>query len=108
MYDRAGSSIACATADLFDFDAIFRGCGLVSFTGITPALSDSAAKLTEGGIKRLQSPWPHRICGFKFPQKALVPGKAREVMTNLMQYVDICIGNEGGRGESAGLQAGGQ
>ena len=51
VYDRAGSSIACATADLFDFDAIFADADWFHFTGITPALSDSAAKLTEEALK---------------------------------------------------------
>ena len=37
VYDRAGSSIACAQAELFDFDAIFADADWFHFTGITPA-----------------------------------------------------------------------
>ena len=43
VYDRAYSSIAMATAEDFDWDAIFEGVEWFHFTGITPALSDGVA-----------------------------------------------------------------
>ena len=51
VYDRAHSSISTATAADFDFDAIFEGADWFHFTGITPAVSDSAAVLTEEALK---------------------------------------------------------
>ena len=50
VYDRAHSSIATATEADFDFDAIFEGADWFHFTGITPAVSDSAAELTEKAL----------------------------------------------------------
>ena len=47
VYDRAHSSISTATEQEFDFDAIFADADWFHFTGITPAISDSAAVLTE-------------------------------------------------------------
>ena len=51
VYDRAHSSISTATAKDFDFDAVFEGADWFHFTGITPAVSDTAAQLTEEALK---------------------------------------------------------
>ncbi|MCH5196094.1 MAG: sugar kinase, partial [Oscillospiraceae bacterium] len=51
VYDRAHSSISTAKASDFDFDAIFKGADWFHFTGITPAVSDEAAVLTEEALK---------------------------------------------------------
>ena len=50
-YDRANSSIATATVDDFDFDKVFEGADWFHFTGITPAISDMAAVVTEAACK---------------------------------------------------------
>ena len=50
VYDRAHSSISTATEQEFDFDAIFADADWFHFTGITPAISDSAAVLTEKAL----------------------------------------------------------
>ena len=94
VYDRAGSSIACAQAELFDFDAIFADADWFHFTGITPALSDSAARLTEAALKAAKTHGLTVSVDLNFRKKLWSQEKAREVMTNLMQYVDVCIGNE--------------
>lgn len=51
VYDRAGASIANVDASEFDFDKIFDGAVWFHTTGITPALSDKAAALTEAALK---------------------------------------------------------
>ncbi len=94
VYDRAGSSISVATKDQFDFDAIFAEADWFHFTGITPALSESAAKLTEEALKAAKAHGVTVSVDLNFRKKLWSSEKAREVMTNLMQYVDICIGNE--------------
>lgn len=94
VYDRVGSSIASATKDLFDFDAIFANADWFHFTGITPALSESAAKLTEEALKAAKEHGVTVSVDLNFRKKLWSQEKAREVMTNLMQYVDVCIGNE--------------
>lgn len=93
-YDRANSSIATATADDFDFDKIFEGADWFHFTGITPAVSDAAAKLTEMACKAAKAHGVTVSCDLNFRKKLWSSEKAQKVMSNLMQYVDVCIGNE--------------
>lgn len=94
VYDRANSSIATATAADFDFDAIFKDAEWFHFTGITPALSDEAAKLTEEALKAAKKHGVTVSVDLNFRKKLWTPAKAKEVMTGLMKYVDVCIGNE--------------
>ena len=94
VYDRAHSSIAEADASDFDFDAIFDGADWFHFTGITPAISDKAALLTEAALKAAKAKNVTVSCDLNFRKKLWSSEKAQKVMTNLMQYVDVCIGNE--------------
>ncbi len=94
VYDRAHSSISTAVAEDFDFDAIFEGADWSYFTGITPAVSDAAAELTEAALKAAKSKGVKVSCDLNFRKKLWSSEKAQKVMTNLMQYVDVCIGNE--------------
>ena len=93
-YDRANSSIATATVDDFDFDKIFDGADWFHFTGITPAVSDLAAELTEAACKAAKAHGVTVSCDLNFRKKLWSSEKAQKVMSNLMQYVDVCIGNE--------------
>lgn len=94
VYDRAHSSISTATAADFDFDKIFEGADWFHFTGITPAVSDSAALLTEEALKAAKRHNVTVSVDLNFRKKLWSSEKAQRVMTNLMQYVDVCIGNE--------------
>ena len=94
VYDRAHSSISTAKADEFDFDAIFKDADWFHFTGITPAVSDSAAKLTEAALKAAKKAGVTVSVDLNFRKKLWSSEKAKRIMTNLMQYVDVCIGNE--------------
>lgn len=94
VYDRAHSSITTATAKDFDFDAIFKDCDWFHFTGITPAVSDSAADLTEAALKAAKKHGVTVSCDLNFRKKLWTSEKAQKVMTKLMKYVDVCIGNE--------------
>ena len=94
VYDRAHSSISTATAADFDFDKIFEGADWFHFTGITPAVSDAAAVLTEEALKAAKKHGVKVSVDLNFRKKLWSSEKAQKVMTNLMQYVDVCIGNE--------------
>ncbi len=93
-YDRANSAIATAKAEDFDFDKIFEGADWFHFTGITPAISDMAAELTEIACKKAKEHNLTVSCDLNFRKKLWSSEKAQRVMSNLMQYVDVCIGNE--------------
>lgn len=94
VYDRAHSSISTAVAEDFNFDEIFEGVDWFHFTGITPAVSDKAAELTEIALKAAKAHGVTVSVDLNFRKKLWSSEKAQKVMTNLMQYVDVCIGNE--------------
>lgn len=94
VYDRANSSIATASVEDFDFDAIFEGADWFHFTGITPAVSDEAAVVTEAALKAAKAKGITVSVDLNFRKKLWTSEKAQKIMTNLMQYVDVCIGNE--------------
>lgn len=93
-YDRAHSSFSEATAHDFDFDKIFDGADWFHFTGITPALSDSAAELTEAALKAAKAKGVTVSVDFNYRKSLWSEEKAHKVMKNLMQYVDVCIDGE--------------
>lgn len=94
VYDRAHSSISEATIADFDFDAIFEGADWFHFSGITPALSKEAALLTEEALKAAKRKGVTVSVDLNYRKKLWTPAEAKACMTNLMQYVDVCIGNE--------------
>jgi 2-dehydro-3-deoxygluconokinase len=94
IYDRAGASIADVDISEFDFDKILDGASWFHTTGITPALSDKAAALTEAALKAAKAKGITTSIDLNYRKKLWSKEKAREVMTRLCQYVDVCIGNE--------------
>lgn len=94
IYDRAGASITEADATEFDFDRIFEGAAWFHTTGITPALSDRAAAMTEAALKAARAKGVTTSIDLNYRKKLWSKEKAREVMSRLCQYVDVCIGNE--------------
>ena len=94
IYDRAHSAISEAEPADFNFDEIFKGADWFHFTGITPAVSDKAAELTELACKAAKKAGVKVSCDLNFRKKLWSSEKAQKVMSNLMQYVDVCIGNE--------------
>lgn len=94
IYDRADSAIAKANSSDFDFDAIMEGADWFHFSGITPAISDSAAELTLIACKKAKEHGVKVSCDLNYRKKLWSVEKAQSVMTPLMEYVDVCIGNE--------------
>lgn len=94
IYDRAGASIADVDASEFDFDKIFEGASWFHTTGITPALSDKAAALTDAALKAAKAKGITTSIDLNFRKKLWTKEKARVVMTKLCENVDVCIGNE--------------
>ncbi len=94
IYDRAGAAIADVDASDFDWDAIFEGADWFHTTGITPALSDKAAALTSAALKAAKAKGITTSIDLNYRKKLWSKAKAQQVMTELCQYVDVCIGNE--------------
>ncbi|WP_311440992.1 sugar kinase [Hoylesella buccalis] len=94
IYDRAHSAIAEATPDDFNFDAIMEGTQWFHWSGITPAISDRAAELTKRACEAAKRHSVTVSVDLNFRKKLWTSEKAISVMRPLMQYVDVCIGNE--------------
>lgn len=94
IYDRAHSAIAEADATDFDFDAIMEGAQWFHWSGITPAISDKAAELTRLACEAAKRHGVTVSVDLNFRNKLWTSEKAISVMRPLMQYVDVCIGNE--------------
>lgn len=105
VYDRAHSSISTAKPDEFDFDEIFKDVDWFHFTGITPAVSDSAIVLITEALKAAKAAGVTVSVDLNFRKKLWSSEKAQKVMTELMQYVDICIGNEEDADKVLGFKA---
>lgn len=107
IYDRAGSSIATATTDDFDWDKIFDGVDWFHFTGITPALGDNVAAICLEACKAAKAKGITVSCDLNYRNKLWSKEKAGEVMGELCQYVDVCISNEEDANDVFGIKAAG-
>ena len=94
IYDRARSAMAEADHRDFHWESIFREARWFHWSGITPALSDSAAELTRQACMAAKAAGAVISVDLNFRKKLWSPQKAISVMTPLMEYVDVCIGNE--------------
>ena len=94
IYDRANSSIAEASPEDFDFDAIFEGADWFHWSGITPAISDASAECLRQACIAAKRHGVTVSCDLNFRKKLWTSEKAISIMRPLMQYVDVCIGNE--------------
>ncbi len=104
VYDRANSSIALADPASFDWPSILDGARWMHITGITPALSESAAQLSMDAVQAAQNSGVTVSCDFNFRGKLWKYGKtAPEVMTELVKYVDVGIANEEDCQKSLGI-----
>ncbi len=105
IYDRAGSAIATASINDFDWDKIFDGVTWFHFTGITPALSDECAELTLAACKKARGKGITISCDLNFRKKLWSKEKASEVMSKVCLYVDYCIANEEDAKDVFGIEA---
>lgn len=105
IYDRAGSAIATATGDEFDWDKIFDGAKWFHFTGITPALSDTLAGIVLQAVKSAKKKGITVSCDLNFRRKLWSKEKAKEVMSEICKYVDVCIANEEDAKDVFGIEA---
>jgi 2-dehydro-3-deoxygluconokinase len=94
IYDRAGSSIAKASKEDFDWDKIFEGAEWFHFTGITPALGDQVAEICLEACKAAKALNITVSCDLNYRKNLWSSEKAGQVMTDLMDFVDVCIANE--------------
>ena len=105
IYDRAGSSIAAASPEDFDWEDIFDKVKWFHFTGITPALGGNLPAICEQACKIAKSKNITISCDLNYRKNLWSKALAGEVMGGLMQYVDICIANEEDASDVFGIKA---
>ena len=105
IYDRAHSAIAEAVPEDFDWDTIFEGAEWFHFTGITPALGGHLVEICEAACKAAKEKGLTISCDLNYRGKLWTRDQAREAMTKLCQYVDVCISNEEDAKDVFGIEA---
>jgi 2-dehydro-3-deoxygluconokinase len=105
LYNRKGSSITELKKGDFDWDEIMHGKSWFHFTGITPALADSVADLTQEAAQAARRNSVTVSCDLNFRSKLWPLEKAQRVMTELMEYVDVLFTNEEEASKVFGINA---
>lgn len=106
VYDRAYSSIALATVEEMDWDSMFKEISWYHITGITPAISESAMKISIESVREAKKRGITVSCDLNYRKNLWKYGKqASEVMREIARYVDIAIANEEDVQKSLGLEA---
>lgn len=105
IYDRAGSAIATAGTNDFDWNVIFDAAEWFHFTGITPALGDNVAAICLAACKAAKSKGLTVSCDLNYRKNLWSREKAGQVMGGLMEYVDVCIANEEDAADVFGIHA---
>ena len=105
IYDRANSAISKASREDFDWDSIFEGAEWFHFTGITPALGANVVEICKEACKAAKAKGLKISCDLNYRGKLWTRAEAREAMTELCQYVDVCISNEEDAKDVFGIEA---
>ena len=95
VYDRAHSSISTIECGMIDWDKVFEGADWFHWTGITPAISASAAEVCLEACKAANERGITVSCDLNFRKNLWKYGKsAAEVMPALVECCDVILGNE--------------
>lgn len=113
IYDRADSAVAITPADQYDWDAIFDGAQWLHLSGITPALSSSAAEATlvaaqkakaAGTLVSIDLNFRGKL--WKWDASKSARELAQETMRTILPYIDVVIANEEDCHDVLGIRAG--
>jgi len=105
IYDRANSAIQQADPAEFRWDAIFEGVDWFHFTGITPALGKNMVQACLQACAAAKKRGIKISCDLNYRGKLWTRAQAREAMTELCRYVDVCIANEEDAKDVFGIEA---
>ncbi len=105
VYDRAHSAITQATLETFDWEAIFKNAHWFHITGITPALGPQLAEISLKAVKTAQKMGLTVSCDLNYRKKLWSRERAKQVMSELVQFVDVIIANEEDAADVFGIEA---
>ena len=106
VYDRAESSIALAKPSDFNWSAIFEGASCLHISGITPAISASAAELAVESVRAAKAAGLIVTCDLNYRKNLWKWGKpASAVMPEIVRSTDFVIANEEDIQTTLGIEA---
>ena len=95
VYDRANSAMAEIESGMIDWDQVFDGASWFHWTGITPAISKSAAAVCLEAVKIASERGITISTDLNYRSKLWkYEGNRQEIMTELTSYCDIILCNE--------------
>jgi len=95
IYDRAHSAFSEVAPGMIDWDRVFDRATWFHWTGITPAVSASAAALCQEAIQTARAKGITVSTDLNYRKKLWKYGKsATEVMPGLVEGCDVILGNE--------------
>jgi 2-dehydro-3-deoxygluconokinase len=113
IYDRADSAVAITSADQYDWDAIFDGAQWLHLSGITPALSKTAADATLVAAQKAKAAGCQVSIDLNFRGKLwkwdtskTARELAQETMRGILPFIDVVIANEEDCHDVLGIRAG--
>jgi len=104
IYDRAHSAVSDIQPGQVEWKRVFQGADWFHITGITPAISASAAEVSLEAVQTAKELGLTVSCDFNFRKKLWKYGRsAPEVMRELVKFVDVGIANEEDCQKSLGI-----
>jgi 2-dehydro-3-deoxygluconokinase len=94
LYDRKGSAIANVRPGMVNWGAAFEGAKWFHVTGITPALSPTAAETTREALRAARAARLQVSIDLNYRAKLWSPAEANRWMHEFMQYCDVLITTE--------------
>ncbi len=94
LYDRAGSAISRVTPGSIDLASVFAGARWYHVSGITPALSDGAAKVTAESLAAAKAAGLTVSYDLNYRAKLWSAKQACVTQEPLMEHVDLLIASE--------------
>ncbi len=94
LYDRAQSAISAVKPGEIDWEKVFQGAKWFHTSGITPALSDSAAAVTLEALKAAKRAGATVSYDLNYRGKLWTPDKAQAIQEPMMEYVDVLMTTE--------------
>ncbi len=95
LYDRSGSAMAIARPGAIPWRSALKDVSSFHITGITPAISASAAELALEALHTARDMGIQTSCDLNYRKNLWKWGKAAsEVMPEIAKLIDICIANE--------------
>lgn len=113
IYDRADSAVAITPASAYDWDNIFKDAQWLHLSGITPALSETAAEATLVAAQKAKEAGASVSIDLNFRGKLWnwnsdysAKELAQKTMRSILPFIDVVVGNEEDCHDVLGIQAG--